>query len=253
MAEQQLSFLVPEAAKSARAELLAALGTEANAAQWMTFMQTVTRLLPDVLSVGRPTAEAIKRSAIGQLGFASWQAMIEAPTSAGGLGWNFSAWKAWRRAWAVVQAQPWLMSEPVTSSEINTLSADVKRAGVPFPGSSEELKAFRSATRDAAERRKAETTQAQRERADTAEALVAQLRTQLAAATARAAALAEQQTISETRAQELAKQVGQQAQKIEQLQKDLAEARKPQPQPKPKPQPALTRWQHLMAAIKGKP
>lgn len=28
--------------------------------------------------------------------------MINAPIAEGGLGWNFSAWKAWRRAWAFV-------------------------------------------------------------------------------------------------------------------------------------------------------
>ena len=56
MAGQQLSFLIPASARNAHAELLAALGTEANPAQWMAFMQAVTRLLPDVLSAGRPTA-----------------------------------------------------------------------------------------------------------------------------------------------------------------------------------------------------
>lgn len=244
MAGQQLSFLIPASARNAHAELLAALGTEANPGQWMLFMQAVTRLLPDVLSTGRPTAEAIKRSAIGQLGFSSWAAMIEAPTDAGGLGWNVSAWKAWRRAWAVVQVQPWLQAQPVTSSEVNTLAADVKRAGVAFPGSAQELEAFRASSREAVEQRRADAAQAQRERADRAEALAAELRTQLAAATGRAAALAEQQAGHEARAQEQAHQLGQQAEQIEQLKRDLATARKPKPQPAP-----LTRWQHLRAAL----
>lgn len=248
MPGQQLSFLIPASARNTHAELLAALGTEANPAQWMAFMQTVTRLLPDVLSVGRPTAEAIKRSAIGQLGFASWAAMIEAPTDAGGLGWNVSAWKAWRRAWAVVQVQPWMQAEPLTSSEVNTIAADVKRAGVPFPGSLQELEAFRASRIEAAEQRKADAAQAQRERADRAEALAAELRNLLAAATGRSTALAEQQASSEARAQELARQLGQQAQEIEQLKRDLVTARKPKPQPAP-----LTRWQHLRAALTGRP
>lgn len=245
MAEQQLSFLIPASARSAHAELLAALGTEANPAQWMAFMQAVTRLLPDVLSVGRPTAEAIKRSAIGQLGFTSWSAMIEAPTDAGGLGWNVSAWKAWRRAWSVVQAHPWLLSQPMTSSEVNGLAADVKRAAVAFPGSPGELTAFRATSREAAEQRRADSAQELRTRAETAERLAQELRTQLAAATGRAAALAEQQAGSEIRTQELARQIGQQAQEIEQLKRELATARKP------KPQPALTRWEHLLAFVKG--
>lgn len=248
MAEQQLSFLIPASARNVHAELLSALGTEANPSQWMEFMQTVTRLLPDVLSVGRPTAEAIKRSAIGQLGFSSWSAMIEAPTDAGGLGWNVSAWKAWRRAWSVVQVHPWLLSHPVTSSEVNSLAVDVKRAGVAFPGSLQELEAFRSSTREAAEQRRADSAQELRARADAAETLAAELRTQLATATGRAAAMAEQQANSEARAQELARQIGQQIQEIEQLKKDLATARKPRPQPAP-----LTRWQHLRAALTGRP
>lgn len=243
MPGQQLSFLVPASARNAHAELLEALGTESNPAQWMRFMEAVTRLLPDVLSVGRPTADAIKRSAIGQLGFGSWAAMIEAPTDAGGLGWNVSAWKAWRRAWAIVQVQPWMQAEPLTSSEVNTLAADVKRLGVPFPGSAQALEAFRASSRDAAEQRRTDSLQAQRERADAAEAIALELRTQLAAATGRADALAEQQAGHEARAQELARQIGQQAQEIEQLKRDLATARKP------KPQPALTRWQHLRAAL----
>ena len=75
-------------------------------------------------------------------------------------------------------------------------------------------------------------------------ALAAELRTQLAAATGRAAALAEQQAGHEARAQEQAHQLGQQAEQIEQLKRDLATARKPKPQPAP-----LTRWQHLRAAL----
>lgn len=126
-------------AHQVHAELLAALGTESNPAQWMIFLETVTRLLPDVLSSGRPTKDAIQRSPIGQLGFTSWKAMIEAPAELGGLAWNFSAWKAWRRAWATVQANPWLRSMPLTSSEINTVANDTKRLGKPFPGSLEEL------------------------------------------------------------------------------------------------------------------
>lgn len=246
MAEQQLSFLVPVSARNAHAELLAALGTEANPAQWMAFMQAVTRLLPDVLSIGRPTAEAIKRSAIGQLGFTSWSTMIEAPTDAGGLGWNVSAWKAWRRAWAVVQLHPWLLTQPMTSSEVNSLAADVKRAGVVFPGSPQELEAFRASSREAAEMRKADAAQTQRERADRAEALAAELRSQLAAAQARAEALAQQQASSDSRSQELAERIGQQTQEIEQLKRDLATARKPRPQPAP-----MTRWEHLLAFVKG--
>lgn len=137
MSEQQLSMLVPASARMAQTDLLEALGTENNAAQWMTFMDTVTRLLPEVLAVGRPSKDLIARCFIGQLGFSSWQAMIEAPTDAGGLGWNFSAWKAWRRAWSVVQAYPWLRHSGFSSSRVNNMSNNYRRWGYPFPESAE--------------------------------------------------------------------------------------------------------------------
>ncbi len=246
--EYQFPLLdVPASAIDAHRQLIGALGTENTPNQWMIFMETVTRLLPDVLSSGRPSKEAIDRCAIGQLGFGGWKAMIEAPTDIGGLGWNWSAWRAWRRAWTVVQAYPWLRAEQMTASEIYTISQDCKRENMSFPASIQELEAFRAASRAAAEQRKADTAQAQRERADTAEALAAELRTQLAVATGRATALAEQQDARESRAQELARQVGQQAQEIEQLKKDLAEARKPKPQPAP-----LTRREHFLAFLTGR-
>lgn len=125
MAVRTLRF-IPSAASIAHDELLAALGTENNPAQWMIFMEAVTRLLPAVLSSGRPSRETIERCAIGQLGFKSWKEMIEAPINDGGLGWNISAWKSWRRAWAVIEAHPWLRNEPLTSSEVIQLSLKVK-------------------------------------------------------------------------------------------------------------------------------
>lgn len=142
--QNNLSLLIPAKAKDAHAELIQALGTENNPAQWLTFMQAVTKLMPEILKKGRPTAEAINKSLIGQLGFKSWQAMLEAPVSSGGLGWNVSAWRAWRRAWGVAQAYPWLMDAGLSSSEVNTLAIEQKE---DFPKSYEEyeeLKAGRS-------------------------------------------------------------------------------------------------------------
>ena len=141
MAEHQLHLITPETAEKARTELLSALHVADNPAAWMDFMESVTRLLPDILSPGRPSTDAIKRSPIGQLGFRSWQAMIEAPADAHGLAWNFSQWKAWRRAWATVQANPWLRSQSLSSSEVNTLANEFK----PFPESLEALQALRQA------------------------------------------------------------------------------------------------------------
>src|SRR5574343_1565439 len=157
MAEHQLHLLIPQAAQDARDELTRTLRAADNPSAWMLFMQAVTRLLPDVLSSGRPSADAIRRSVIGQLGFKSWQEMIEAPADLNGLAWNFSGWKAWRRAWAVVEANPWLLNEPMTASEVNTISQEAKRAGREFPGSMAELDAMRDQSRAAAEQAKAST------------------------------------------------------------------------------------------------
>lgn len=180
-----ISLLIPASATSAHAELLSALGTENNPGQWMEFMQAVTRLLPDVLSSGRPTKEAINRSPIGQLGFASWQAMVEAPVAVSGLGWNFSAWKAWRRAWSVVQVQPWLLDQSISSSELNTLANDLRKDGVQFPSSAGELEAIREARKGSQDARRTESIQGLTKRAETAE-------TALQAVTAQSKTLSDQ-------------------------------------------------------------
>lgn len=165
-------YKTPRNAQDVRQELVTALGTENQPVQWMTFMDAVTRLLPDILSPGRPSTEAIKCSPIGQLGFKSWQAMIEAPAELGGLAWNFSAWKAWRRAWATVQAQPWLRRQALTSSEINTLANDLKRLEKPFPGSFEALQEILQAKAAATEQKRSDTlTEAQREAAEARQSL----------------------------------------------------------------------------------
>ncbi|MFV7466616.1 hypothetical protein [Pseudomonas shirazica] len=257
MSGTQLTLLVPKAARDAHAELLAALGTEANPAQWMVFMDAVTRLLPDVLSSGRPSKDAIQRSAIGQLGFTSWQAMIEAPTDASGLGWNFSGWKAWRRAWTAVQAYPWLRQEPLTSSEVNSIVLDCKRDGIQFPGSAGELEAIRQGRKEAQEARKAETTQALTQRAETAEKALqeasalaksvtdqlAQVQQQLATALGQVAKQAE--TIGTLKAEKS------QVETNRDYWKNKAQAKPAQPaQPQPAPQ-QLGVWARFMRWLFG--
>lgn len=199
--------LIPAAATSAHAELLRALGTENNPGQWMLFMEAVTRLLPDVLSSGRPTKEAINRCAIGQLGFTSWQAMIEAPTDISGLGWNFSQWKAWRRAWSVVQEHQWLLDEEMTSSELNTLANDLRRDGLQFPGSAGELETIRKGRKGAQDARRAESIEGLTKRAEAAEAA-------LQTATAQSKTLSEQ--LAQVQGQ-LATAIGQIAEQAEAL------------------------------------
>jgi hypothetical protein len=171
-----------------REELVAALGTENQPQQWMEFMETVTRRLPEILSPGRPSTDAINRSPIGQLGFKSWQEMIEAPLDACGLAWKFSAWKAWRRAWATVQANPWLRAQDLGSSEINLLAGEFK----PFPGSLEALQALRQAKATSAEQKRTTTLTEALKAAQEAQAAASTLRDQLAEAASRERTLAEE-------------------------------------------------------------
>lgn len=221
-------------AHQVHAELLAALGTESNPAQWMIFLETVTRLLPDVLSSGRPTKDAIQRSPIGQLGFASWKAMIEAPAELGGLAWNFSAWKAWRRAWATVQANPWLRSMPLTSSEINTVANDTKRLGKPFPGSLEDLQ----------ELQRVKVTTAEQKRADA----LAEAHRAIAEASGRVATLTEQLQLEKGTGADQAAEIGRLQGVIAGLRGEIEQLRSAASDASI---PRLSRLQHLRAFLFG--
>lgn len=223
MAEHQLPLITPETAEKARTELLSALHVADNPAAWMDFMESVTRLLPDILSPGRPSTDAIKRSPIGQLGFRSWQAMIEAPADAHGLAWNFSQWKAWRRAWATVQANPWLRSQSLSSSEVNTLANEFK----PFPESLEAIQALRQA--------KVATTE--QKRADT----LTELQRGLAEANGKIAVLTEQLRNEREANAGLLNDSGRLEAEIVKLKDEIKRV---------SPTQKLTRWQHLVAAFK---
>lgn len=240
MSEHQLSLLVPRAAREAHAELLAALGTESNPAQWMDFMTTVTKLLPDILSPGRPSADSIARSVVGQLGFKSWQAMIEAPADSQGLAWNFSAWKAWRRAWTVVQANPWLRDQALTSSEINTLANDLKRLEKPFPSSFEALQEILQAKAAATEQKRSDTlTDAQR--------AVAEARQSLAEMSGKLDAVTEQLRLEREANGGLSSETGRLQAEVEQLRSELNVLRSTPPPAIPK----LGRLEHLRAFLFG--
>lgn len=237
MAEHQLPLYVPEKASKARGELLSALQRADNPAAWMKFMETVTRLLPEILSSGRPSTDSIARSIIGQLGFKSWQAMIEAPAELGGLAWNFSAWKAWRRAWATVQAHPWLRSQALTSSEINTLASDLKRREKPFPGSLEELQHL--------EREKVATAEQKRsEKLTAAQEALVDARKALAETEGKLAVLADQLAQEKITSAGLQTDAGKLQAEIVQLRAQIELLSQPQAVPR-----SLTRWEHLKAVF----
>jgi uncharacterized coiled-coil protein SlyX len=118
-------------------DLREALGAE-SAGLWVFFMDKVRASLPFLMdSAGRPKAEIVQSSAIGQAGFDSWSAMVESSPDKGGLGWSVDSWKAWKRAYGIVQAHPYLRNLDLTASEINTLSREIQ----PFPPTPEALEA----------------------------------------------------------------------------------------------------------------
>lgn len=120
------------------------LGAE-SAGRWLVFMDQIQSYLPFLLgSAGRPSKEDIDSSVIGTAGFHSWTEMVESSPAYGGLGWSIDSWKAWKRAYAVVQKHDYLREMNLTSSEINTLSREIKS----FPASKEAFEAARAARRD---------------------------------------------------------------------------------------------------------
>lgn len=125
-------------------DLREALGAE-SAGLWIFFMDKINATVPFLLrKAGRPKSEEIAASPIGQAGFDSWSGMIEASPDEGGLGWSVDSWKAWKRAYAVVQEHPYLRGLDMTASEVNTLARELE----PFPESEEDLEAAKAERRE---------------------------------------------------------------------------------------------------------
>lgn len=113
------------------------LGTESSNT-WINFMDYVTETLP-FLSQGKPKKSDISKSIIGHNGFTSWIDMIIAPTENGGLAWNISSWKAWRRAYSVVEKYEYLRDLELSASKINTIYNETKS---DFPPDLESFEEF---------------------------------------------------------------------------------------------------------------
>jgi hypothetical protein len=107
------------------------LGAESGN-QWLVFMDYTYEILGNIVSGrGKPSAELIKESIIGKAGFSSFKEMVETPVTESGLGWNISAWTAWRRAYSVVIKHPYLRDLELTASSINTIYNELKKEGFP--------------------------------------------------------------------------------------------------------------------------
>lgn len=129
--------------ESARADLLTALSAAKEpAAQWISFMELVHSLAPEVFSVGRPSKKDIERSFIGEAGFKSWREMIETPVDQGGLGWSWSTWVQWSRAWRTLEDQPVLNRAALTPAQVNRLAERVRKGDAEWPERPEDAKSL---------------------------------------------------------------------------------------------------------------
>jgi hypothetical protein len=85
---------------------------------WIKFMDEVNAEMPFLFGAGRPTKEQIQNSEIGRCGHASFAEYVEKS-----LNWNVSQWRAWMRAFKVVQKHSYLRQLNITASAINTLNS----------------------------------------------------------------------------------------------------------------------------------
>lgn len=98
-------------------ELTTELKSLRNNDTWLLFMQRVSEELPFLYEPGRPSSKTIHNSVIGRSGHASWGSYIKY-----GLDWSESGWRAWRRAYNVVQKFPYLEKINAKPSLINLRS-----------------------------------------------------------------------------------------------------------------------------------
>ena len=143
-------------------ELIAALGIKNKPNQWLTFMSIVEKHLPLLSASGRPAKAAIQNSLIGQLGYDSWKSMITAKTEDRGLNWNFHTWNAWRKAWVIAKANPYLLKTSITSAELNRLHLETK-ASDSFPTTKKEYEEYIAHHKELRCKGKTETLNAMRE------------------------------------------------------------------------------------------
>lgn len=244
-------------------DLREALGAE-SAGKWLEFMDRIESSLPFLLgSAGRPTKEQIDSSVIGRAGFDSWTQMVEYSPAYGGLGWSIDSWKAWKRAYSVVQEHEYLRSLGMTASEINTTARTCK----PFPPSEIELRAFQEGRKkDLQENRgnsiaalQSQVSALSKDRQEamlhlaTSRASEIELKTELEAS--RSSLLKAQSAIgvAEGKAETLKVQVEDLVNQVKTLEKQLETANGETYTAKERAKhfSSLSRWEHLKAAFGG--
>jgi hypothetical protein len=161
-------------------DLREALGAE-SVGLWIYFMDKIAATLPFLLSsAGRPKIDEVRGSAIGEAGFDSWFAMVEASPEKGGLGWSIDSWKAWKRAYSIVLKNNYLRGLELTASEINMLSREIQ----PFPASKASLDVARIIRKNELDAKRGNAVSSLKGQLSEAEKSVASLTAQLTRATA---------------------------------------------------------------------
>ena len=217
-----VSQLVSPADKQAHKEILAALGSENNPRQWMIFMQAVDKHIPEMQTQGRLSADTIKHSLIGKLGFSSWKEYIESPTENGGLGWSIGGWNSFRRAWTIVKEHDYLLEMDVKAGWINSFAAKLSAKDQAFPNSPGEFEEIQQSLDADRAQGKAAEMEKLREQASKSAGLESACQLQL------------------EKIADLASQVKDLERKLDSQRK--LNARKPK---------VLSRWEHLWMAILG--
>lgn len=152
-----VTAITRSADEAQKQKIIEALGTENKPDQWLVFMDTVLSILGDVLKAGRPKPSVIQNSLIGRLGFTSWRSMVETSIDDGGLGWNWSAWVAWRRAYKIVQDNDYLREMKASSAQVNKWDQELKSDEMPFPKTLEDFEHWRASRKDDREQKSQET------------------------------------------------------------------------------------------------
>jgi hypothetical protein len=101
---------------------------------WIEFMDKVGQYLgPIVRAAGKPSKAELAKTMVGALGFKSWREMIEADLLVGGLGWKFSTYQQWRKAYAVVNDVEGMREQKLTPAEIIRKVKFIKDAEMDMP------------------------------------------------------------------------------------------------------------------------
>ncbi|MCG6202040.1 hypothetical protein [Psychromonas antarctica] len=107
-----------------------------NGSSWIDFMDHIYDKFSDILKKGKPKYSAISSSIIGRSGFNSWREMIETKENKGGLGWKYSSFDSWKRAYSIVKKHPYLREKNISASQINSMSRKTKNK-IGFPSTQE--------------------------------------------------------------------------------------------------------------------